>query len=300
MKKHTVISADGYKLSVHSFEVNNAKAVVQVVHGMEEHQERYETLAKVLNEQGFTVVTSDMRGHGQTVAKEDLGYFKDKKGYLALLDDQKAITAFIKKTYKDLPVYIFAHSMGTIITRVLLQTNSQDYSKVVLSGYPNYQGAAGLGICIANTVKLFRGAKYKSKFIQKMGVGIFNKAIKNPKTEVDWVCANEETVQNYINDPYCGIGFTVSAFSDLFHLVKLMHKPNRYKNVNKEMPILMLRGKDDPCTGGNDGAADSRQILFKAGFDNISHVDYPGMRHEIINEKDNNKVYKDIVDFYNK
>lgn len=300
MKKETIISSDGYKLSVHIFEVKDAKAVVQVVHGMEEHQERYENLAKVLNQDGYTVVTSDMRGHGQTVAKEDLGYFKDKKGYLALIDDQRAITSYIKDNYVNLPIYIFAHSMGTIITRVLLQTNSPDYSKVVLSGYPNYQGAAGLGIIIANTIKLFRGAKYKSRFIQKLGVGVFNKSIKNPKTEVDWVCANEETVQNYINDPLCGIGFTVSAFSDLFHLVRMMHKPKHYKNVNHTMPLLLLRGKDDPCTGGNDGAKDSREVLSKAGFKNITHIDYPGMRHEIINEKDNKQVYKDIIEFYNK
>ena len=33
---------DGYDLNLHIFAVTEAKAVVQIAHGMEEHQERYE------------------------------------------------------------------------------------------------------------------------------------------------------------------------------------------------------------------------------------------------------------------
>ncbi len=298
MKEVEVLSSDGYKLCVHVFEVKNAKACVQIIHGMEEHQERYEKLASILNKAGFCVVSSDMRGHGKSVKKEDLGFFKDKKGYIALIEDQKAVTRLIQEKFAELPIYIFAHSMGTIITRVLLQENSQDYHKVILSGYPNYRSGAGLGIFLSDVAKIVFGKKYKSRLIQKLGVGVFNNSVKNPKTEVDWVCANEDTVQAYIADPYCGIGFTCSAFSDLFHLVKIMHKWQKYKFVNKGMEILMLRGEDDACTGGEKGAAASREVLKKAGFEKISYIDYPNMRHEIINEKNNEKVFADILKFF--
>jgi alpha-beta hydrolase superfamily lysophospholipase len=298
MEKFTVKSTDGYNLSVHVFEVKNPTAVVQIVHGMEEHQERYEKLAEILNNAGLTVVSSDMRGHGIGVKKEDLGFFKNKNGYLALIDDQKAVTSFIEEKFPALPIYIFAHSMGTIITRVLLQTQSKRYQKVILSGYPNYQHACHFGIFFANFVKLFFGAKYKSKVIQGLGVGAFNLSIKNPKTDADWICKNEETVEEYLKDEYCGFAFSCSAFSDLFHLVKMMHKPKLYKNVDRKLPFLLLRGSDDACTGGEKGAKDSRDILRKAGFENISHIDYVGMRHEIINEKDNQKVFDDIVNFF--
>lgn len=287
---------DGYHLDVHVFEIKKPTAIIQVVHGMEEHQERYEEFARILNKAGFTVVTSDMRGHGHSA--ENLGFFKNKKGYLALIDDQKTITKWIKEKYPKKQVYLFAHSMGTIISRVLLQDWSKEYSKVILSGYPNYQAGAGFGIFVAGLIKTFRGAKYKSKFLQSTAVGSFNKKIKNPKTDVDWVCKNEKTVKTYIADPLCGFGFTCSAFSDLFHLVKLMHKPKRYKEVNKSMPILMLRGTDDPCTGGYKGAKDSIRILKKAGFEKVKYIDYPNMRHEIINELGNKVVYDDIVKFF--
>lgn len=298
MEKIVLKATDGYELDVHVFKVEKPKAVVQLIHGMEEHQERYENFVKFLNENGFSVVTSNMRGHGENAPT--LGYFKDKGGYKLLISDELTITNYIKQNFEGVPIYIFAHSMGTIITRVLLQENSGLYSKVVLSGYPNYQAATGIGILLTNVIKFFKGAKYKSKLVNKLSVGSFNKQIKNPKTSVDWVCANEETVKNYIADPLCGFGFTVSAFNDLFNLVKLMHQPKRYVNVNTSLPFLLLRGANDPCVGGEKGSANSINTLKKAGFANINAKVYNGMRHEILNETKNALVYADALSFYNK
>ena len=69
MKKEFIKTRDEYNLDVHIFEVENPRAVIQVIHGMEEHQERYEDIIKVLNKKGFLVVSSDMRGHGKSCKK---------------------------------------------------------------------------------------------------------------------------------------------------------------------------------------------------------------------------------------
>lgn len=287
---------DGYQLDVHVFAVREAKAVIQIIHGMEEHQERYEPFVKFLNENGFTVVSSDMRGHGKSAT--DTGFFKEKKGYLELLEDQRRVTGFIRKHFSEIPIYLFAHSMGTIITRVLLQRDSKAYQKVVLSGYPSYQKGVHLGTVLAGAVKLLRGSKYKSHVLNALSIGSFNRSIKEAKTECDWICSNAETVNAYLLDPYCGFGFTCSAFGDLFRLVIGMHDVKRYQDVNPELELLFLRGEDDPCVGGDRGAEDSRNVLLKAGFQKIRHVDYPGMRHEILAEKEHQKVYDDVLAFY--
>ncbi len=298
MKKEFIKTRDEYNLDVHIFEVENPRAVIQVIHGMEEHQERYEDIIKVLNKKGFLVVSSDMRGHGKSC--KELGFFKEKDGYVELIEDQKIITKFIKEHFKNIPIYILAHSMGTIITRVLLQENSKDYEKVALSGYPNYQRGAHIGILLANIISKIHGPKYKSKFISYLSVDTFNNEIKNPKTKYDWICHNEENVKSYIDDPYCGIGFTCSAFRDLFKLVIMMHKTELYNNVNKDIELLLLRGLDDPCVGGDRGANDSYKVLSDAGFSKIEKINYPNMRHEILAEKDNKKVYNDLIKFYSK
>ena len=49
MEKVIVNARDGYKLNVTVFAVDAPKGYIQVIHGMEEHQERYEPLASYLN-----------------------------------------------------------------------------------------------------------------------------------------------------------------------------------------------------------------------------------------------------------
>lgn len=298
MDKYQISSRDGYPLYLHTFDVETPRAVIQLLHGMEEHQGRYEEFAHIMNSQRFTVVIPNMRGHGLELDRENLGHFKDRNGYRELIYDQIYIRAFIRNQYPEVPVYLFAHSMGTIIARVLLQTQSRHYEKAVLSGYPNYHLHTGLGLLCSATLRTLRGPRYKSDFLQKASVGTFNKGVKNPRTDIDWVCANEEVVDRYLKDPYCGFGFTCSAFNDLFHLVMMMHKSVNYRNVNKEMPILCLRGEEDPCTGGDKGSQDSIQVLKNAGFSRVEEISYPHMRHEVLNERDRQQVYQDILHFY--
>lgn len=296
MRAHKLLTYDNYPLSIHIFDIENPKAIVQIVHGMEEHQERYENFAHFLNQNGYCVLTTDLRGHGNTA--KTLGHFDNKKGYDKLVNDQIKIRELIETLYPDCPVFLFSHSMGTIISRVLLQSQSKKYNKVVFSGYPNYRAGAYFGLLCSSIIKMIKGPTYKSKLLQNLSVGVFNKAITNPSTDVDWICHNTDTVKSYIDDPFCGIGFTCSAFNDLYHLVIMMHQPMEYKNVNENISLLMLRGLDDPCTGGSKGARDSYKILSKAGFKNITNIDYPNMRHEILNELNSDIVYNDILEFF--
>ena len=300
MENVTITAKDGYRLSLAVFEAEQPRGYIQVIHGMEEHKERYETFAGRLCQEGYTVITSDMRGHGKNAPMK--GFFKEKDGCKYLLSDQMQITAYIQNRFGAAKVMIFAHSMGTIIARNLLRTQSQNYEKMILSGYPNYPGALSLlrGFLLTDLLCLVAGPKYHSRLVQYAAVGVFNKNIKHAKTDVDWICSNEETVQDYLEDPCCGHGFTISAFHDLFVLTTAMHQRRHYKHVNRALPVLLLRGSEDPCTGYEKGAEDSYRTLQKAGFLNLSSIVYPHMRHEILNEKENEKVYADIIGFYKK
>lgn len=294
--KNITIESNGYELEVHYFAVESPKAIVQIMHGMEEHQERYEPFCQFLNANGFSVYTSNMRGHGSNAPV--LGYFGKKNGYKLLVQDQIKIATYIKENNPDKKIYLFAHSMGTIVARNVLMTSSHFYNKICLSGFPNPNFGAYIGLPVANTVSLFKGPEHYSQILEDLAVGQFNKAVSNPKTGVDWVCKNESTVNDYVNDPYCGHGFKAKAFSDLFHLVIKMRHSSNYNDVN-DVPVLMLRGAEDPCTGYSKGAKHSIHILRKAGFTNIKEIVYPGMRHEILNEVEHEQVYNDILNFYN-
>ena len=298
MEKVTLIGGENYSLSLAVFEAKNAKAVIQIVHGMEEHKERYYPFAEFLNKNGISVVVSDLRGHGEDAPL--LSHIADKKGEVLLLDDQRQITKYIKERFAGLPLYLMGHSMGSIIVRDLIQLDSKEYQKVLLSGYVNPNGASGIAVFLGNLVKLFKGAKGHSKLLTTLAVGQFAKSIKDKRTELDWLSYNEENVDKYIADPLSGVEFTVGSYSALFHLLNWMGKANRYKEVNKEVPILLAGGVDDPCTGFEKGKAASKKVLEKAGFTNISVITYDKMRHEILNETNKETVYQDFLEFFKK
>ncbi len=300
MKNEELIikAKDKYKLSCRLFNTKNPKAIILMIHGMEEHKERYYDFAKYLQKNNYVVLISDMRGHGSDAPI--LSHIADKDGDKRLVEDIDILTKYIKKKYKEKKIYLFAHSMGTIIARKVLQENSKKYDKVVLSGYPVPQKISKIGIRLTNMLISSKGPKEHSKLVTNMALGSFVKAVKNRETDLDWLSYNKANVNNYINDKLCGVDFTLGSFNTLFKLVYDISKPKNYININEDLNILLISGNDDPVTGYKKGRIKSLKVLKKAGFKNIEKIVLEKMRHEILNEKEKDKVYKKILDFYNK
>lgn len=291
-------SKDGYELSARLFNCDNPKAVINCLHGMEEHKGRYDEFASYLQENGYAVLTCDMRGHGKNAPI--LSHIADKKGHKLLVQDVISLDEFLQKEYPGKDLYLFGHSMGTIIAREVLMSVSKVFKKCVLSGYPNPQGVAGVGVGLSSFISIFKGKKGHSKLLDGMVIGGFVKAVKDRKTVLDWLSYNEENVQKYIADPLCGVPFTIGSYNTLFHLVSDINKPKLYKNVNEDLKIFLISGVDDPCTGGEKGRQTSLKKLNKAGFKNIEVETINGMRHEILNENDKAHTYESILNFLNK
>lgn len=73
------------------WQVVKPKAVLQIVHGMVEHIERYDEFARFANNAGYLVVGHDHVGHGETVKDpEDYGALPQK---LARSDHRRAYFA---------------------------------------------------------------------------------------------------------------------------------------------------------------------------------------------------------------
>ena len=89
--------------------------VVQIVHGMSEHKERYLDFMTFLAKNGWIAVIHDNRGHGKSVkTKEDLGYFYEG-GHEALVEDIEQVRAFVEEgLYEELPYVLLGHSMGSL------------------------------------------------------------------------------------------------------------------------------------------------------------------------------------------
>lgn len=286
------------KLSYRIFRTQEApKAVVFCVHGMQEHQKRYEGFAKYLNSRGIACITYDLPGHGPDCPQEDLGYFGDKDGWFNLVDSAVEIAKLAHKEFPNVPVIYFGHSMGTMIGRTFLQDYDTLIDGMILSGAPNYVGASKAGIGMAKIVAAFKGKKGHSHLLDNMATGGFNKGIENPRTPLDWLSYNEPNVDTYIADPLCGFSFTNQGYLDLFKGMGYMHDPKRFHCTKPNLPIWFFSGEDDPCRGGDTGFADSIQSVKQAGYKNVTSTLYPGMRHETMHEKGADDVMKNVADW---
>ena len=293
-----IAAIDNYKLELNIFEHRSPKGVILVSHGMEEYQDYYVPFCEYFNSLGYIVISANMRGHGKNC--KVLGYFDHHDGYKLLIEDQLKIIEYIKQHYDSLPIYAFSHSMGTIITRNVLLENSQLFDKVILSGYTNIPVGISIVILLSKIMCKLKGNLYHSKLLDDLVIGAFNKPIKNPRTSWDWLAYNNDYVDAYINDDYCGQPFTVSGHKDLFILTRNMGKPSLIKNVKKDLPTLLLSGEDDTCTGNLKCRSKTKSIFNKLGFTNITQKTYPNTRHVILQESCNKDVYDDIEEFLKK
>ena len=282
-------------LSYKVFEVESPKASVVVVHGMQEHYKRYVEFASYLKDKGYAVFLYDLPGHGDSGSKEDRGYFGEEDGFNNLVLSSLEIVNLAKKTYPNVPVVYFGHSMGTMIGRCFLQNYDALVSAMILSGPPAYVSAAPFGRTIASTVASIKGKKAITPFLTTLAVGGFSKAVKNARTPLDWLSVNEDNVDAYIKDEDCGFHFTNQGYRDLFDGMVRMNNASLYRMHNKDLPIYIFAGEEDPCIGGHKGFESSIALLEKVGYTHIDRKLYEGLRHETLNEKCKEEVFEDVV-----
>ena len=273
------------------------KGIIQIVHGMAEHTDRYLDVAKYLCSRGYFVIMHDQAGHGRSVkSDEDDGYFCEKDGWLRLVDDIYEVTKIAKKEVPGKKLIIWGHSMGSFLTRKYLATYKDGADAAVICGTAGANPAAGAGILIANLVGTFKGKKYKSKMINNIAFGSYNKRFEG-NTGFEWLSVNEDNVTKYVADPKCGFLFSAAGFRDLFCVLKDVSSDAWFNAVPQDIPMYLIAGEDDPVGNYGKGVKEVYDRLKATGHKNVQIKLYPGLRHEIHNEKTNAEVYADIADF---
>ncbi|MFC4404898.1 alpha/beta hydrolase [Gracilibacillus xinjiangensis] len=277
------------------------RAIVQIAHGMAEHVERYNNLAKFLNKQNIAVYGNDHRGHGQTGARQNMmGFFSNENGFDRTVLDLIEVTTYIQRQYPNIPIILLGHSMGSFLARRYLTLHHQiNLSGAILIG-TGYQAMPLLkaGKMLVKTISKIKGKTATGKFLNKMTFKQYNKKTEK-ETDFDWICSNNEVVKDYMNDPYCGFIPTNQFFYDLYEGIEKVQQKQAINQINKKIPLLLLTGEDDPVTNYGKGMEAVVQLYRFYNIETIEKKIYPNMRHEIINE-DNQIAYKDIINWINK
>lgn len=297
----TIQHKDSTKTVLYCFKTQQEpKASILILHGMAEHHKRYEIFTKQLVEQGYDVYLYDHRGHGSDRLTKELGYISLSGGHLLLIQDGIDILNHIKKSGRSTKLFLFGHSMGSLISRCMIQSYDQ-LEGVILCGttYPSKFKLLP-GIFLATLLKKTQGPKYPSRFLEQLIFGSKHYKKLRKRTSFDWLTRSNPVVGAYIHDPYCGFVCSVSFYQDLLKLTLLASTPSMINRTNKKLPIFLISGDEDPVGTMGKEVNTLYKHLKRWGFCNISMKLYPQCRHELLQELNSNEIISDILNWIKK
>lgn len=306
-QKITTFLSSDQKTNIHVVtwmpEEKHIKAVLQMVHGMQEYIERYSEFAEFMTEQGYLVVGHDHLGHGESVAcEEDYGFFALDAPSDHVVQDIHTLRTKMQQEYQDVPYFIFGHSMGSYMLRKYLSLHGEGLDGAIICGtgsMPDLTMKFGMFLC--KLLTKLHGGHYKSALIRKMSfMGPYRQYdVTGQNIENNWLTKDIEIAGRYFKDPKSSFYFTVNGYLGLMEAVYFDNQKENIDRIPKDLSIFIISGEKDPVGDMGKGVKKVYHQYEAAGIRDITWKLYEDDRHEILNELDRQKVYQDILSWLN-
>lgn len=261
MGKTMITSFDGTKLYLNQETKDTDKAVAVIVHGLCEHQGRYDYMAGCLHKNGIGTYRFDHRGHGKSQGEDT--YYGD---FNEMLDDVNIVADLAIANHPGLPVFLIGHSMGGYAVALYgVKYPDKGLRGIVTSGALTHD----YGRLITS---LPAGMDPHKKLPNELGAG---------------VCSVAGVVEWYGQDPDNRKTFTAGLCYALTDGI------NWFAGREKEFsyPVLMLHGEKD----GLVSVRDTYGFFANAASKDRQMKIYGGLFHEIFNEYCRDEVIADVV-----
>ena len=157
------------------------KAVLAIIHGAGEHIDRYQNLVDGLVPDGFILAGYDQCGHGKSEGQR--GHINSWEEYR---EDLACFIGELRELMPTLPVFLYGHSMGSLILLDYLLHYPDDLQGAILSGTAIYPLDAAPPF-------LVRVAKVMSRIIPNFSLKV--------KLEGSALSRDPEVAAAYMNDP---------------------------------------------------------------------------------------------------
>jgi alpha-beta hydrolase superfamily lysophospholipase len=245
---------------------------VLVVHGFAEHSGRYEALGAWLGERNCAVHAYDLRGHGRSEGRR--GFVERFEHFL---DDLDRMHAFVTAEHSELPLIVIGHSMGGLIVATWLRERHPDVAAGVLSGP---------GLALGDAMPHWQ--LYLARLVRPIAGGLSVPA----NLPLDGLCTDSEVIRRYEEDPLIFNRITLSLAVEMFAAAERSVEGGSDVRV----PVLLLHGNDDPICDPEGSRRFHASLADPASELRL----YPGLRHEIFNEPEAERVYADALEWLEK
>ena len=194
MQSYKIKTKDELSLQIQQWnKSNNIKANILIIHGLGEHQGRYNHVADYYTNHKFGVYSYDQRGHGKSEGKRG-----HSPGIEFSLNDLERVI----KTLPSKPLFIYGHSFGgNILTNFLLRKKPKNINGAILS---------------APWFKLVKQLNPLEKFLIRILNNIAPSLTQNNRLNENDLSHDESICKTYINDPLRTGKVSIRLFHDFF------------------------------------------------------------------------------------
>jgi acylglycerol lipase len=234
----------------------NARAALLIVHGMAEHRGRYANAVQRLTAKQLACFTFDLRGHG-----ESPGNRADISSFDTYVNDLLAIRAGLEQAHPQLPLFMWAHSLGSIVAIRSVEKRGDHLAGVITSGCP-LAAFPRIPFPLRQTV-LALCTPFRSRLV-------------NPGLPAEDLSHSRIVQASYAGDPLIPQKVTVRLLMELERACR-----DALADAGKiVVPWLALHGGADTIAPPQG----SRQLIAALGSTDKTLELFAGMRHEVHNE----------------
>lgn len=249
---------------------SEASPQILITHGVCEHSGCYQWLASQLAEQGYSVISWDLPGHGQSYGQR--GYVSGFDEFLITLNQVATDNPLIDPKR---PLHFFGHSLGGLITFCYGMRFEAPESSLFCLSSPAF------------------GVAIEVPFIKDMAARALNKWA--PKITIpheinfEELSRDQEVLSTYGKDPLRHKKFSAPLYLGILNQMEwAQFHASRWKR-----PLLIQAAGTDSITDVHA----TKNLFKKIGTDGKQIKIYPQSYHEIFNDLNRQDVLEDLVEY---
>ncbi len=234
----------------------NPKVGVVIVHGVADHMNRYQALCAFLADHDYATYSYDQRGHGHSRGlRTDVQHFMD---YAKDLDE---FIRHVRRREPRLPLFVFSHSMGTLVAIHTLIKDSLGIKGLIISAYP---------------CKLTSPVPFWQRIVCHVAARLYPTWRVSSGIKPTQLSHDPRVIKDYKEDSLVGRNVTMRWVSEFLKACKSLEG----SVTELRMPVLVLHGESDEIAA----SAGARALIESVSCQDKTIKTYSGLKHELHNE----------------
>jgi acylglycerol lipase len=245
------------------------KGIVLIVHGLNSHSGYYQNFATQLNENNYEVYAIDLLGRGKSDGERY--YISDYKEIIADID---LLLNIAKSTHPTVPIFLLGHSAGGVFASVYTVSHQTKLKGLISESFAFQVPAPGFALAVI---------KFLSHIIPHTRLVKLNNADFS---------RDKSIVERMNNDP-----LLANEKQPTKTMQQLLLAAEYLKKEMSEirLPLLILHGTADKATEPSG----SKYFMEHASSTDKQLKLYEGHYHDLLNDKYNGIIIKDIIRWLN-